>query len=381
MSKVQKIANLRTVKAFRGQSLTIDLGKTFTGVLTAWMKRNPTDTTYRSFTIVSNRYLFLPKEKAQDYYSGPTLTEAIEGKWYFDVRYLPQGSTDPNDEQMIFTGTIDFSNHITDSNGTETAVSAETESGMVGLTSRTDYGSDGQIVKAKDLITDVSEVKTIKAMRAQALTIDLEKTYTGYKLEAWMKKSPNANTYRSFTIVDNRFLFLTKKKTQDYYDIETNEIVETVAGKWYFDVRAIPEAATNADDERIVVKGVIFFEDNVTDSLGQELVYADRPYANELINLNDTPIEYLPSDAGKALVVNDNADGIVFKELIEDLHYTHNQGSPSSVWNVTHNLNKYPSVEVVDTADTIVFGQVDYIDTNSLTLTFNAAFSGRAFLN
>ena len=128
-------------------------------------------------------------------------------------------------------------------------------------------------------------------------------------------------------------------------------------------------------------QGVIFFEDNVTDSLGQELVYADRPYANELINLNDTPIEYLPSDAGKALVVNDNADGIVFKELIEDLHYTHNQGSPSSVWNVTHNLNKYPSVEVVDTADTIVFGQVDYIDTNSLTLTFNAAFSGRAFLN
>ena len=38
--KVQTIKNLRTVKALRGQSLTIDLGKTITGTLTAWMKAN-----------------------------------------------------------------------------------------------------------------------------------------------------------------------------------------------------------------------------------------------------------------------------------------------------------------------------------------------------
>ena len=64
--RVQNIKNLRTLKALRGQSLTIDLGQTFTGTMTAWMKKKATDATYRSFEIVDNRYLFLSKEKSQD---------------------------------------------------------------------------------------------------------------------------------------------------------------------------------------------------------------------------------------------------------------------------------------------------------------------------
>ena len=376
--KVQKIANLRTVKALRGQSLTIDLGKTFTGTLTAWMKRKPTDSTFRSFTIVDGRYLFLPKEKAQDL----SATDLVEGKWNFDVRHLPVGTTDPNDEQIIFTGSINFSNHITDSNGTEISTTAETESGMIALSNTSSvYGTVGQVVKAKELITEISEVKTIKAMRAEALTIDLKKEYPDHKLEAWMKKDPNGNTYRSFTIVDQRFLFLSKAKTEDYYDIETNELIEQIAGKWYFDVRAIPNNATKADDESIIVKGVIFFEDNVTDSLGQELVYSARPYANNFIDLGDTPIEYLPSDAGKVAMVNSTSTEIEFKTIIEDLHYTHDQGMPSLVWTVNHNLSKYPSAAAVDTAKSVVMGQVDYIDLNNLTITFNASFSGEAYIN
>ena len=208
-NKVQKIKNLRTLKALRGQSLTIDLGKALTGTLTAWMKRKPTDSTYRSFTIVDGRYLFLPKEKAQDL----SVTDLVEGRWYFDVRHLAVGTVDPNDEEMIYTGSIDFSNHITDSNGTEITTTPEVESGMINLSNTSSvYGTVGQVIKAKELITEIKEVKTIKAMRAEALTIDLGKEYPNHKLEAWMKKSPNATNYRSFSIVDQRFLFLTKKK-------------------------------------------------------------------------------------------------------------------------------------------------------------------------
>ena len=398
--KVQKIANLRTVKALRGQSLTIDLGKTFTGTLTAWMKRKPTDSTYRSFTIVDGRYLFLPKEKTQDY----STTDIVEGKWYFDVRHLPEGETDPNLEQMIITGSINFSNHITDSNGTEIAQTPEAQSGMIDLDNNASiYGSAGQVVKAKDLITEISEVKTIKAMRAEALTIDLGKDYTGYKLEAWMKKDPNANTYRSFTIVDNRYLFLSKSKTQDYYDRDDNSLIEKVAGKWYFDVRAIPTNATSADDESIVVKGVIFFEDNVTDSIGQELVSADRPYANDFIDLNDTPLQYSSGTEGKVLRVNSTEDGIIFDDIkSEDItqhqeditiqssqisdfqqlrNYIHTQTSASDVWNVQHNLGKFASVTVVDSGENQVIGDVHYVDLNNVTITFTASFSGRAYFN
>ena len=268
--KVQKIKNLRTVKALRGQSLTIDLGKTITGTLTAWMKRKSTDSTYRSFTIVDGRYLFLPKEKTQDL----STTDLVEGKWSFDVRQLPVGTIDPNDEEIIYTGSIDFSNHITDSDGTEVATTAETESGMIALSNTSSvYGTVGQVVKAKDLIKDISEVRTIKAMRGTSLSIDLGKDWTGYKLEAWMKKNPNSATYRSFTIVDDRFLFLPKEKTQDYYDGDSGLLLENIAGKWHFDVRAIPNAAVNADDETIIVRGIIYFDENITDTTSVELVF------------------------------------------------------------------------------------------------------------
>ena len=57
-----------------------------------------------------------------------------------------------------------------------------------------------------------------------------------------------------------------------------------------------------------------------------------------------------------------------------------------SVWDITHNLNKYPSVSVVNTANEIIIGAVEYISVNQLTITFRAsgalvATQGKAFLN
>lgn len=64
-----------------------------------------------------------------------------------------------------------------------------------------------------------------------------------------------------------------------------------------------------------------------------------------------------------------------------DAHYTHTQSIPSTVWSVQHNLGKKASVTVVDSADSVVYGDVDYTDLNNLTITFNGAFSGKAYLN
>ena len=54
---------------------------------------------------------------------------------------------------------------------------------------------------------------------------------------------------------------------------------------------------------------------------------------------------------------------------------------PSTVWNVSHNLGKFPSISVVDTANTVVTGQYNYTDNNNVTLTFSAGFAGKAYLN
>ena len=48
---------------------------------------------------------------------------------------------------------------------------------------------------------------------------------------------------------------------------------------------------------------------------------------------------------------------------------------------VTHNLGKFPSITVIDTANTVVTGEYTYIDNSNVTLTFSAAFAGKAYLN
>lgn len=65
-----------------------------------------------------------------------------------------------------------------------------------------------------------------------------------------------------------------------------------------------------------------------------------------------------------------------------DKSYVHDQGSPSDTWEVQHNLNKKPSVTVVNYYGVVVYGNVEYVDNNNVKLTFEAgAFSGKAFFN
>lgn len=61
--------------------------------------------------------------------------------------------------------------------------------------------------------------------------------------------------------------------------------------------------------------------------------------------------------------------------------YTHDQASAASVWTITHNLGAKPSVTVVDTADQVCIGTVEYLSLNTVRVTFSAPFSGKAYLN
>jgi hypothetical protein len=60
--------------------------------------------------------------------------------------------------------------------------------------------------------------------------------------------------------------------------------------------------------------------------------------------------------------------------------YIHTQASPSSVWNITHSLGGRPSVMVVDSAGTVVIGEISYNSNTSITISFTAPFSGYAYL-
>jgi hypothetical protein len=51
------------------------------------------------------------------------------------------------------------------------------------------------------------------------------------------------------------------------------------------------------------------------------------------------------------------------------------------VWQIQHNLGKFPSVSVVDTSNNIIYGEVNYNDENNITITFASIVTGKAYLN
>ena len=64
-----------------------------------------------------------------------------------------------------------------------------------------------------------------------------------------------------------------------------------------------------------------------------------------------------------------------------DKNFVFTQGTPSSVWNIQHNMDKLPAVAAVNNNNMIVYGDVLYVDNNNLTITFSGGFSGKAYLN
>jgi len=106
---------------------------------------------------------------------------------------------------------------------------------------------------------------------------------------------------------------------------------------------------------------------------------------------NIANIDLTDSDGAKTTVKLKGGTGITLTQpasneitiasLNDDANFVFTQGIPSATWNITHNLGKFPSVSVVDTADQLMYGDTEYINENSLTITFSAPFSGKAYLN
>ena len=61
--------------------------------------------------------------------------------------------------------------------------------------------------------------------------------------------------------------------------------------------------------------------------------------------------------------------------------YVHDQAVASDTWVVEHNLGRYPSVAVIDSAGTQFIVQVEYNSKNKLTIYMNGSTTGKAYLN
>ena len=102
-----------------------------------------------------------------------------------------------------------------------------------------------------------------------------------------------------------------------------------------------------------------------------EVIEAPRTVDTEMSNTSENPVQ---NKVIKSYVDANIGTGI-------DKKYTHTQISASNNWIINHNLNKFPSVTVVDSGGTIVIGEISYININSVSISFNGIFSGKAYCN
>lgn len=89
-------------------------------------------------------------------------------------------------------------------------------------------------------------------------------------------------------------------------------------------------------------------------------------------------------DRSTRIATTEYVRDVIDQELVltgADARYVHNQGTPETTWNIQHNLNKFPSVSVVNTSGINVFGMVKYLDANNVQVEFSSGFAGKAYLN
>jgi hypothetical protein len=118
-------------------------------------------------------------------------------------------------------------------------------------------------------------------------------------------------------------------------------------------------------------------------------LYSDVVYNNSISSVSPYFLKATPLSLGAGMTgsadftgasVIINLDYTYIKNQVRD-YYLHDQQTSSDTWVVTHNMNKYPSINIVDTANDIIMGEVRYNSLNQLTITFTAAVSGKAYLN
>ena len=94
---------------------------------------------------------------------------------------------------------------------------------------------------------------------------------------------------------------------------------------------------------------------------------------------------YIEQDTANQVIIDEAAPNQV---IIRAVAYTsgtsrrhiHSQPVAASTWMISHELGGKPSVTIVDSADTVVVGEVTYNSNSVVEVNFTSAFSGFAYL-
>ena len=116
-----------------------------------------------------------------------------------------------------------------------------------------------------------------------------------------------------------------------------------------------------------------------SDSITQNAISTVSPYVLKTTNLNLGP-GIIGSTNFTQETINVSLDYDYVQEQVRE-NYVHDQQVASNTWVVIHELDKFPSVSIVNTANQAVVGDITYNTLNQLTITFTSQISGKAYIN
>jgi len=162
---------------------------------------------------------------------------------------------------------------------------------------------------------------------------------------------------------------------------EEGEIVYTTDTKKFYIGDGSTAGGNLVDDQQLTYNSST---NTLSISDGNSVVLSNIPLPADILNWNDAYDNTVTSisitgTTTKTLTLGQRDGGSLYVSYTDT--YVHTQGAPSTTWTVTHGMNKYPSVTVIDSASNEVEGEVTYNTLNSVTITFSGSFSGTAYFN
>ena len=141
---------------------------------------------------------------------------------------------------------------------------------------------------------------------------------------------------------------------------------------------AMPNGSTSVNYlARLVGKDIIFGDRNNLDGYG---IFKLTSLTQESGSVYYMDLSY-KSGSGVIKALHYYGLQVDIDGIETDKNFVFTQGTASTTWNIQHNLNKFPSVSVVNNNNVLMYGETTYVDTNNLTINFSAGFSGKAYLN
>lgn len=141
----------------------------------------------------------------------------------------------------------------------------------------------------------------------------------------------------------------------------------------------MPEYTLILDDNDSVVYIDESADGNLSaDSSTYEIIVSDPGVAGPPNTLTIGTVT--TGDSASASITGISPNQILNLVYPKATRHVHTQGTASATWTITHGLGGYPSVSIVDSAKTVVFGEVTYTNTTQVVVNFSSAFSGYAYL-